>query len=237
MTNVLICDNNPIFADYLKQEVLSILEDPCTVSVCHSPEELRKECKKTSPQIALLDIHLNNTPENGIALAKELFPAGCGTSVIYITGYIEYVSDVYETEHIYFLRKPVEKEYLIRALRKALEQEPKRSTSLFSIYSNGATQLIDLREVLCVESFYRKLRFRMWNEVLECYGTFSKLPVEVQKHMIHCHKSFLVNPDYIRTMDHQKFILKDGTSVPISRARSTDSRKAFLDYCARHLGI
>ena len=123
MTNVLICDNNPIFADYLKQEVLSIMEEPCTVSVCHSPEELRAECKNGCPQIALLDIHLNDTPENGIALAKELFPAGCGTSVIYITGYIEYVSDVYETEHIYFLRKPVEKDPAITpaSLRNLLE--------------------------------------------------------------------------------------------------------------------
>lgn len=235
MTSVLICDNNPIFADYLKQEVQTILEGPCRVLVCHSPEELRTECKKEHPQIALMDIHLNDTPENGIALAKELFPSGCGTSVIFITGYIEYVSDVYETEHIYFLRKPVEKDYLARALHKALEQEAHSSSPIFSIRSNGTTQLIDLREVLCVESFYRKLRFRLWNETVECYGAISGLPEFVRSHMIYCHKSFLVNPDYIRTMDHHKFLLKDGSVIPISRARYTDSRQQFLDYCSRKL--
>ena len=235
MISILICDNNPIFADYLKQEVLEILPSPCDISVCHSKEELRHQAATESYQIALLDIHLDDSPENGITLAKELFPAGCGTSVIFITGYVEYVSDVYETEHIYFIKKPVSREYLEKALSKALSDAKSKST-VFSVRINGATQLVDLREILFMESFYRKLRFHLWNESIECYSTFSGLPDFVLDHMIHCHKSFLVNPDYIRTMDHQKFLLKDGTSVPISRSRYADSRQAFLDYCARHLG-
>lgn len=235
MISILICDNNPIFADYLKQEVEQLLPVPCRVSVCHSSEALRQICASDPPGIALMDIHLGNSPENGITLARELFPASSDTSVIFITGYIEYVSDVYEADHIYFIRKPVEKEYLRRALDKALEGKQTKAP-IFSMKIQGTTQLIDLREVLCVESFYRKLRFRMWNETLECYGSFSSLPEMVTSHMIHCHKSFLVNPDYIRTMDHQKFLLKDGSSVPISRSHYSDSRQAFLDYCARHLG-
>ena len=236
MIKVVICDNNPIIADYLHKEVSNLLSEPFQIAVCHSAEELRQECDHSSPQIALMDIHLDETPENGITLAKELFPHGCGTSVIFITGYLEYVSDVYETDHIYFIRKPVETRYLKQALEKAMNNVP-AETTVFPIHINGSVQLVDLRDVLCVESFYRKLRFRMWNEVLECYGSFSKLPKPVQDHMIQCHKSFLVNPDYIRTMDHQKFILKDGSSVPISRAKNKDSRQAFLDYCAHHLGV
>lgn len=234
MTKILICDNNPIFAQYLAQEVERLMPVPCQFFICHSAEELRKTVLAAPPRIALLDIHLGDTPENGIELAQELFPRSSDTSVIFITGYIEYVSDVYETDHIYFLRKPIEIDYLKRALFKALEQEPLRSP-VFSVQIHGTTQLIDLRDVLCVESFYRKLRFRMWNETIECYGSLSSLPEIVLNQMIHCHKSFLVNPDYIRTMDHQKFLLKEGTSVPISRARFPDSRQSFLDYCARHL--
>lgn len=235
MISILICDNNPIFADYLKKEVLEVLSSPCEVTVCHSKEELRQQAVSAPPRIALLDIHLDDSLDNGITLAKELFPIGCETSVIFITGYVEYVSDVYETEHIYFIKKPVSREYLEKALSKALSGEKSKST-VFSVRINGATQLVDLREILFMESFYRKIRFHLWNESIECYGSFSNLPEFVREHMIHCHKSFLVNPDYIRTMDHQKFLIKDGTSVPISRSRYTSSRQAFLDYCARHLG-
>lgn len=234
MISILICDNNPIFAGYLKKEVEQLIDVPCQVTVCHSSEELREQCRTESPRIALMDIQLGSTDETGITLARELFPAGSETSVIFITGYMEYVSDVYEADHIYFLKKPVEKEYLKRALDKALERVPPKTT-VFSVQIQGTTQLIDLREVLCVESFYRKLRFRLWNERIECYGSFTSLPEKITVQLIQCHKSFLVNPDYIRSMEHQAFLLKDGSSVPISRARYSESRQAFLDYCARHL--
>ena len=235
MISILICDNNPIFADYLKQEVSQLMTTPCCIAVCHSPEEMRAICQNDPPRIALLDIQLGDHDENGITLARELFPAGSDTAVIFITGYIEYVSEVYEANHVYFIRKPIETPYLKRALDKALEK-PSAKEYVFPVQIQGATQLIDLREVLFVESFYRKLRYHLWNETIECYGSFSGLPELIARQMIQCHKSFLVNPDYIRSMDHQKFMLKDGSTVPISRSRYASSRQAFLDYCACHLG-
>ena len=217
MISILICDNNPIFADYLKQEVEQLLPVPCRVSVCHSSEALRQICTSDPPGIALMDIHLGDSPENGITLARELFPASSDTSVIFITGYIEYVSDVYEADHIYFIRKPVEKEYLRRALDKALEGKQTKAP-IFSMKIQGTTQLIDLREVLCVESFYRKLRFRMWNETLECYGSFSgdgnfshdplsqKLPCQSGLHPHHGSPEVFTERRFVRS--HQPFPLQ-----------------------------
>ena len=75
MISILICDNNPIFADYLKQEVAQLVTVPCRITVCHSSKELRACCKNDSPRIALLDIQLGNSEETGITLARELFPA------------------------------------------------------------------------------------------------------------------------------------------------------------------
>lgn len=236
MTRILICDNNPIFLEHLKKEVEAILPAPVQLVLCHSSAELRQEAQNSSFDIALMDIHLGQNSENGISLAQELFPSSCGTAVIFITGYVEYVSDVYDADHVYFLRKPVSRDYLEKALNKALEFH-RSPASTFPVHINGTTTLIDLREVLCIESFYRKLRFRLWNETLECYGSISSLPEFVRKQMIQCHKSFLVNPDYIRTLDRQKFLLKDGTTVPISRTRYNDSRQLFLDYCARNLKL
>lgn len=234
MIQVLICDNNIIFADWLKQQVKGLLPPPSTVSVCYSSEELRRLCQNDLPQIAVLDIHLDDSQETGISLARELFPVNSGTAVIFVTGYVEYLPDVYEANHVYCLRKPINQVYLERALKKALDAIPAAAT-IFSVHTEKSIQLIDMRDVLCVESFYRKLRIRMWNEAVECYGSISSLPAFVQDHMISCHKSFLVNPQYIRTMDRQKFLLKNGSSVPISRAKLSESRQAFLDYCAGHL--
>lgn len=236
MTRAVICDNNILFADWLRDQLKTLLPAPHAISVCYTPDDLRKECQKEPPQIALLDIHLGDSPENGITLAQELFPINSGVSVIFITGYSDYLPDVYEANHIYCLRKPVNLVYLKRAVQKALDTIPPAVT-VFPIQTNKAIQIVDMRDVLSIESFYRKLHLRMWNETVECYGSISSLPEFVLKHMIQCHKSFLVNPDYIRTMDHQKFLLKDGTSVPISRSRFVESRQAFLAYCVNHLEV
>lgn len=201
----------------------------CEITQCHNAQAVRNSCKKQQPDIALLDIEVNS--ENGISLARELFPNGCGTAVIFITGHMEYCTDVYEAEHIYFLLKPLKKEQLKKALTKAvnaLEIAP----SFFSVKANGTIHRIDFNQVMYIESFYRKIRIHHNDGLLETYGTLSSLPGWVQARMIRCHKSFLVNPNYIKSISGQAFLLRNGASVPISHSNRTSSRQQFLNHLA-----
>lgn len=230
MIDIVICDNNSVQARALSGMVQELLQAPCSVEICLTAEALRERCAKMQPQIVLLDILLGE--KNGIDLAQELFPASTGTAVIFITGYTEYCVDVYQADHVWFLPKPIEREQLRAALNKACSVS-REAQHIFSVNVRRVPQRIDLRDVLSIESSYRKLRFRLWNESIECYGSFSELPAFVLGHMIHCHKSFLVNPDYIRTIDGAGFLLMNGAQVPISRNRYRDSRRAFLAFCGK----
>lgn len=232
MTNILICDNDETTAEHLRQAVTELFPGECTVQICSSSESFHNQLSIGNPDIVLMDIILGN--ENGIELAKKHFSRDSGVAVIFVTGYLEYCTDVYETEHVYFLPKPVQSEKLSRALIKALRARDEAPCA-FTVRTDGVLRRIDVREVYCVESFYRKLRIRTLDEVIECYGTIAGLPQEVLSRMIHCHKSFLVNPEHVRTMDRQTFLLTNGYTIPISRNRYTMSREAFLAHCSRHL--
>ena len=232
MIEILICDNNQIQADYLRRIVPELMTEPCRVTACRSADELRAQCAKASPQIVLMDILLEQ--ENGIALAKELFPRRSGTAVIFISGYREYYVDVYEAEHVYFLPKPIERAQLRRALDKALISIQTEQPA-FSVYVNRSLQKILLRDVVCIESFYGRLRIHLWRETIESRSAIPALPEAVRSHMIHCHKSFLANPNYIRTLDGKSFLMANGRVVPISRNRYQESRRAFLAYCGQKL--
>ena len=105
----------------------------------------------------------------------------------------------------------------------------------FPVKINNEIRRVRISGVLCIESFYRKLRIRTQGETMECYGTLSELPENVRRSMIQCHKSFLVNLAHIQKLEGASFRLTDGFSVPISRNRLAESRQAFLDYCSRHL--
>lgn len=234
MIDILICDNNPRQTELLRAMVQELAPEPCSVRTCHSAEALRERCAHEPPDIALLDILLG--AENGIALAQELFPPGSGTAVIFITGYVEYCADVYAAEHVWFLPKPIERAPLRAALEKAVAAcQTERSDFLVTV--NRAPRRIDLREVLSIESSYRKLYFTLWNETVVSYGAISELPQAVLSQMIHCHKSFLVNPAYIRTIDGHAFLLTNGMHVPISRNHYESSRRAFLEYCGKKMEV
>ena len=69
--------------------------------------------------ICLMDVRMDDDAgrfADGIEAVSRLFPEGCGTQVIYVTGYVEYATPVYETPHVYFLLKPVQAEQLYAAL-------------------------------------------------------------------------------------------------------------------------
>ena len=232
MLNILICDNNQVQADYLSRLVQELITEPCRVTAYCSADELRALCAKAAPQIVLMDILLEQ--ESGIELAKELFPKSSGAAVIFISGYREYFVDVYEADHVYFLPKPIERAQLHKALEKAIDSI-RTEQPAFSVYINRSLQKIFLRDVVCIESFYGRLRIHLWRETLESHSSIPALPESVRSHMIHCHKSFLANPDYIRTLDGKSFLMANGRVVPISRNRYQESRRAFLAYCGQKL--
>ena len=72
--------------------------------------------------VLVMDIELGSEDANGIDLVKRYFPAGCGTQVIYVTGFVEYCTSVYRTEHLYFLVKPFAQDDLDDALSRVLER-------------------------------------------------------------------------------------------------------------------
>ena len=75
--------------------------------------------QKLEFDILLLDIELGK--ENGIDLALKVNEVTPYTQIIYITAYMQYVSDVYQSKHTYFIDKEKLDKYLPSAIKKAKE--------------------------------------------------------------------------------------------------------------------
>ena len=78
-----------------------------------------------------ISIWAKATP-SGIELVRRYFPAGSPTKVIYISGHVEFCTSVYQTEHTYFLLKPINQSDFDAALDKALSNLQDSSPSPFS---------------------------------------------------------------------------------------------------------
>ena len=85
--------------------------------------------------IFITDIDLGEGNPSGIELVRRYFPAGSPTKVIYISGHVEFCTSVYQTEHTYFLLKPINQSDLdaptkaacALTLRSALRMSGRRS--------------------------------------------------------------------------------------------------------------
>lgn len=226
-----ICDDDPVFAAFLAEQIRTVFPSSCQIETFCSAQDFSAAVSAKQPDIALLDIELG--PDNGISLVKELFPASSNTQVIYITGYAEYCTDVYETEHIYFLLKPLKLPELQRALSKAVERLELAPISLV-IRNSDTTCKIPLPQIHYIESHIRKLYIYTAEQRYEMTGKLSSLPEAVQRRMVHCHKSFLVNPQYIHaviTPDgsfNKHFQLLSGQNIPISQSKWRTCQQEFL---------
>lgn len=122
MRYIAICDDEPVHLEYTQSLVQKVL--PPTqfeTELFTGAEQLLQAMEPGDycPNIAVLDIRMDGT--DGIELAKKLNRLAPGCKIIFLTGFLDYATEVYETEHVYFVLKSEMEHRLGRALQKAVE--------------------------------------------------------------------------------------------------------------------
>ena len=174
-----------------------------------------------------MDIEL---PEkSGIILSKEILQSHPATQIIFITQYREYCSDVYETEHVYFIHKSDVKQYLPRAIEKAIFNLKQRKNNYLTISWNRREHNILLDDIIYME---RNLRTTTIYCTSSTYYTSEKL-TDLLKRLDHnfayCHRSYLINLNQITGFENNLVTLAGKHKIPVSQKRANDVKKQFLE--------
>ena len=179
--------------------------------------------------ICLMDVRMDDAGRfsDGIEAVSRLFPEGCGTQVIYVTGYVEYATPVYETPHVYFLLKPVQAEQLYAALGKALERLASQTGAYLPVTCGGAVRRLPVGKIIYLESNRRKVIVHMVDDTVETYAKLSDFEDQLPPNFVRSHMSFLVNMNYLEWVDGKTATLSTGIQLPVSRQRSVATREAF----------
>lgn len=230
MLSIAICDDEYGAAKRLQEMTEECCNGRETQIQCFSDRAslIRELQHDYHPDIVLMDILLQDG--NGIDIARELFPGGSATQVIFVTGYLEYASDVYETEHVYFLHKPVKMDILRRAIDKAERKLNEQGEKMLTIQINRQIRRIPCSQIFCIEHCIRKVILHCEKEKIEYYDTLSSLSQKLPGTFLRCHKGYFVNLDYVSRLETDFFTLTDGSKVPISRTRRSAVKKTFMDY-------
>ena len=237
MQRIVICDDSPGVLVSLTRMVDELWTVPHETVGLFSWEALERYLLVEAPgqvDILMMDIKLGQ--QNGIDLSQKLLLRWPRIKVIFITGYIEYCEEIFQTSPTAFLVKPIKPEKLLFALEKAnRELEEEAGQYLIILDRMRSSVRIPIQQIAYAESEGRLARIRAEERTVECYLRLDELEQQLTRQFIRCHQSYLVNLEYVELQEKSKLLLRSGERIPISRARSKETRERLMEFARKSL--
>lgn len=226
MNSLAICEDDSFMLEKLEEMAQRYVRSRglnTAIRTFASGEELMKEPGEFD--VFLLDVKLPGM--DGVELAKKL---GRRSQVIYVTAYREYAVDAFDVGAVHYLVKPVAEEQLFCALDRARERLGERPRETLGILKNGAYEKVQLSDILYCEVFDHKLIIHTRNGCYEYSGTLDVLEGKLDGRFFRCHRSFLVNMDYVIRQEKGTAVLAGGEKVMVSRRRQQEFMQRLLAF-------
>ena len=236
MLYVAVCDDDAVQIEITKAEVLRCTDPEHTaVDLFVGGAGLVKAVENGTyaPDITVLDI---NMPEpNGIEVAKKINEFCPRCRIIFLTSFLGYATDVYEARHSYFVLKSEIGEKLKKAFGSVYEDLDK--DMVISFRADGEQWKLGIDGVLYLERNLRKVNIVCRRRSFTTATKLEDILRNVQEgRLIHCHQSYWVNPDYIRSMTADSFLMADERVIPISRVNRDAAKDAFFRFLHNNQG-
>lgn len=220
-----ICEDNPAYLDKLQKEIQKIIPVSITqFSSYHSFFQILKN--GTCPyDIVFLDIELGKF--SGIELARKISVLNPCTQIIFISQYLKYVSPVYQVKHTFFIYKPELDSWLKYAITQALKNIRQLSSQFLQITWSKETFSLFQQKIVYMERTLRITNIHMSDEkVYYTSEKLSDLSGKLNSSFIQCHRSYIVNLNYVSSFHNLTLYLQNNDEVPVSRRQCNDVKKA-----------
>lgn len=216
---VALCEDEAAEREHLvglSRDILAAQGVEAEIAPYSSADELLHEInkKRIDFDLYLLDIEMKEGV-SGLDLARRLYGRGVRDRIIFITGSPEYALHGYDVEPIHYLTKPVSREKMEGAIRRALGR---RGAQTVMFQRGGRDVPIPVREIRCLESRNHGVVIHL-EEGEQAFA----MPLTEAERLLpagafcRCHKSYLVNLAWVERATHSGVLLKDGRRLPMSR--------------------
>ncbi len=142
-----------------------------------------------------------------------------------------YASKCFEIWPLYYNVKPLKYDKTSTIINRFLKQNMLKEES-FSVRNGKKIINLSFDEIVFIESQNTTIKIHMNNyEVLKTYGKLDDIENQLSNdRFLRCHKSFLVNMNYIKAADGYKFITIYGDTVSIRQREASKIKKIFYDF-------
>ena len=168
--------------------------------------------------------------KSGVELARELRQENAVTSIIFVTAYLEYAAEGYETEALRYLLKPVTEE----KLTEALSFYAQRAQSDRTVELTGSVKhpvFVRSSQIMYIEAVKRGVVVRTERETVESVQSLAQFETELgDVYFFRTQRRFLVGFRYIEKREDDTLVMRGGERVKLSRRRISAFNRAMAKY-------
>lgn len=231
MYNIGICDDGENICASIENMLIQCAEEmniQLDTNVWYTGEGLRDYLEKGNPlDILFLDIELIQMSgiEVGNYIRNQL--DDMGMQIIYISGKASYAQQLFKTQPLDFLVKPISQSQIRDVLEMALKVI-KRKKERFEFQQGKNYYYVPMGDIVYLGSEGRKVKIVTLKETFECYGRLREVAQRLPEDFIVIHKSYIVNKEYIFRYTYEMVELVNGTILAISPANRKQIRERLL---------
>ena len=221
MINICICDSNSNEVEELNKLIETYFVSKAylyNILTFDDGESLVLYCQKNHGAVDLLFIDLNLPKMNGFEASKTIRRIDERVNIVINTKTQNYALKSFEVWPLYYNIKPMKFPILTKILDRFIFQEGFKENKL-TIKKGKKYVSLSYNEIMYIESRNTTIVVHMNNyEELTTYGKLDDIEKLLSnKRFLRCHKSFLINMDYIKSADGFKFTTIFGDSISIKQ--------------------
>lgn len=233
MINIGICDSNKDIREELSNFINTYFSSHSysyTIFEFDSAEALSAYFENNKNEINLLFTELDiSNMFNTLRKIRQNYDKLC---IVINSSRAAYALKSFELWPFYYNLKPMSYNSLLKVLDRFILQHSNIHEENVLIKNGKKFMKLSFNEISFIESQNTTIRIHMNNyEVLKTYGKLDDIEKQISNsRFLRCHKSFLINMDYVKSVDSFKFITIFGDTVAIKQREASKIKKKYYEY-------
>lgn len=235
--NIIVVDDDYTIAEKLKQIIYEWPEYHQHTINIRAENSLRNiDVATVVPyDLVILDVLIGK--DNGIEFAKALRDAGSVATIAFISDHSRFALEGYSAHAISYIMKPLDKQKMFSLLDETTKRigDYNSKTISFSIGTN--IKFISTRSIIYICSLGRHVGVKLPGRTEDYITAISTIEAQLPgTSLIRCHKSYIINIDYVRGLSTGKLELEGvPEKIPIGRKYIEAVKKKLLSKGAEQL--
>lgn len=229
MLKFAVCDDEPWMAQAIAEQISGYMDGMGKAAYSVSRFSDGRALLKDGGGFDVFFLDIQMERPDGMETAAELRRRGERGLIIFITVLKESVFDAFSVEAYDYLVKPLDIARFARTMERALKTLEQRCAQTMAVRRGAVCEVIPLADVVYCEVLGRKVYLHKSDgTVMDYYDRLENLERRVDGRFFRCHRSYLVNLDYVRGLRDGRITALQGETIPVSRLRERELTQALL---------